>query len=289
MADRRMFSKRIVRSAKFLKMPVSSRELYWQLGIEADDDGIVEAFNTMRITGATEDDLKVLASKGFVQVLNEDLVTYILDWNENNKLRADRKVDSIYKNLLLQMNPEAQLIEPKPRADTGKITGRPMDGIGKDRLVEVKVVEGKVIEEKKEEKKPYFANAELNSIFTEFIEVRKKLKAVNSERAIKTLINKLNKYDDDTKYQMIENSIVNSWKDVYELKEQKAIGYKQKPIREEIVPDWFNKKVEKEEATPEEIAEMEELLREFKEPQEYKPNPELQQRLKEKYGKKQNV
>ena len=292
MADRRMFSKRIVRSAKFLKMPVSSRELYWQLGIEADDDGIVEAFNTMRITGATEDDLKVLASKGFVQVLNEDLVTYILDWNENNKLRADRKVDSIYKNLLIQVNPDVRLIEPRPRADTKKLTGQPVDdqwtsngphSIGKDRIVEVREVKEKVVEEKE----PYFANAELNSLFLEFIEVRKKLKAVNSDRAIKTLINKLNKYPDNVKYQMIENSIVNSWKDVYELKEKRTTSYNSKPVRKEIVPAWINQKIEKEEMTPEELAEMEELLKPFKE--DYKPNPELQQRLKEKYGKKQSL
>jgi hypothetical protein len=32
------------------------------------------------------------------------------------------------------------------------------------------------------------------------------------------LINKLNKYDDNTKIKMLENSILNSWKDVYELK-----------------------------------------------------------------------
>lgn len=287
MADRRMFSKRIVRSAKFLKMPVSSRELYWQLGIEADDDGIVEAFNTMRITGATEDDLRVLASKGFVQVLNEDLVTYILDWNENNKLRADRKVDSIYKNLLIQVNPEVQLLAPKPRADTKKLTGQPMDdqwtsngphSIGKDRIVEVREVKEKVVEEKE----PYFANAELNALFSEFIEVRKKLKAVNSERAIKTLINKLNKYPDDVKYQMIENSIVNSWKDVYELKEKRTTSY-QKPIRQEEVPEWINKEIKKEEMTQDELDEMDELLKPFT------PNPDLQQRLKEKYGKKNSL
>jgi hypothetical protein len=242
MAERRMFSKRIVRSAKFLKMPVSSRELYWQLGIEADDDGVVEAFNTMRIIGATEDDLKVLASKGFIQILNEDLVTYILDWNENNKLRADRKVDSIYKDLLIKVNPQVQLLEPKPRADTGKVTGRPMDGIGKDSIGEVRLV--KVSKVKDIE---YFANAELNSLFTEFINQRKKLKAVNSERAINTLINKLNKYDDETKYKMIENSIVNSWKDVYELKENKKTGNK------EIIPEWFDKKIEKEEMKEEDL------------------------------------
>lgn len=67
----------------------------------------------------------------------------------------------------------------------------------------------------------YFENTRVNSIFNEFLELRKKIKAVNSERAINTLVNKLNNYDEDTQYKMIENSIVNSWKDVYELKEQK--------------------------------------------------------------------
>ena len=132
----------------------------------------------------------------------------------------------------------------------------------------------------------YFANAELNSIFLEFIEVRKKLKAVNSDRAIKTLINKLNKYPDNVKYQMIENSIVNSWKDVYELKEKRTTSY-QKPIRQEEVPEWINKEIKKEEMTQDELDEMDELLKDFKEP--YKPNPELQERLKSKYGKKKSL
>ena len=142
MASRRMFSTRIINSARFLKMPVSTQCLYFHLGLHADDDGIVEAYTVMNSIGATEDDLKVLVSKGFVIVLNEDLVTYITDWKENNKLRADRKVDSIYKDLLLQVVPDAKLLEKKQRADTKKTSGgllmdnqwtdngQPMDSIG---------------------------------------------------------------------------------------------------------------------------------------------------------------
>jgi DnaD/phage-associated family protein len=118
-----MFSKKIIGSARFMKMPVSSRELYFHLGLNADDDGVVEAYTVLQTTGATEDDLRVLMAKGFIVVLNEDLVSYITDWNVHNTIRADRKVDSIYKPLLLQIVPEAKLIEPKPRADTGKLTG----------------------------------------------------------------------------------------------------------------------------------------------------------------------
>lgn len=69
--------------------------------------------------------------------------------------------------------------------------------------------------------KEYFKNEELNKIFIEFLEIRKKLKAVNSDRAINSLLKKLDNYDDDTKYKMIEQSIVSSWKNVYEVKENK--------------------------------------------------------------------
>lgn len=120
MAERRMFSKKIIDSARFIKMPTSSQALYFHMGVRADDDGIVEGYNVMRMIGATEDDLKVLVAKGFVTILNEDLVAYINDWKEHNLIRADRKVDSIYKDLLLQIVPEVQILEPKQRSDVKK-------------------------------------------------------------------------------------------------------------------------------------------------------------------------
>ena len=86
----------------------------------------------------------------------------------------------------------------------------------------------------------YFESLKVNTLFNEFLELRKKIKAVNSERAIKTLVNKLNNYDEDTQYKMIENSIVNSWKDVYELKEQKL-------KRKDVVLDTLRKMYNEEE------------------------------------------
>jgi len=165
MANRRMFSKRIIESARFLKMPISSQALYFHLGIEADDDGVVEAWGVLKSVGCTEDDLRVLASKGFIRVLNEDLVTYILDWNENNQIRPDRKIDSIYKDLLISMNPDIKLIEKRPRADRktkviegmddhGTTMGQPMDGIGKVRLGKDSLGEDRLGEEEPRPQKP---------------------------------------------------------------------------------------------------------------------------------------
>lgn len=129
----------------------------------------------------------------------------------------------------------------------------------------------------------YFKNQELNSLFIEFLEVRKKLKAVNSERAINTLLKTLSEYDDNTKCKMIETSIVNSWKSVYPLKKDKPNAsntYK----RQEVVPDWLNKDI-KDTTTPEEQKELEDLLAEYKDPEFEERKTKLQARLKEKYKK----
>lgn len=160
MAERRMFSKRITSSAKFVKMPSSTQNLYWHIGINADDDGVAEAYNIMNMIGATEDDLKILVAKNFVKVLNEDLVVFITDWRENNRIRSDRKVDSIYKNLLLQVDPQVELQVSKPRADAKNkqmtTNGRPEDNqrsaqvrLGKDSIG--KFSTGQIKDEEEEE------------------------------------------------------------------------------------------------------------------------------------------
>lgn len=95
MAVRRMMSRRVTDSTRFLKMPLTSQALYFHLVQHADDDGVVEAYPVIRSTGANEDDLKILVGKGFAIVLNEDFVTYLPDWLEHNSVRADRKVGKI--------------------------------------------------------------------------------------------------------------------------------------------------------------------------------------------------
>ena len=142
MATRRMISRRITDSTRFLKMPLTSQALYFHLVQHADDDGIVEAYPIIRSIGANEDDLKLLVLKEFAIPLNADLVTYLPDWLEHNNIRADRKVDSIYKDLLLQVVPDVVTKQAKPSyystrvALVGQMTDKSPtnDGIGKDSI-----------------------------------------------------------------------------------------------------------------------------------------------------------
>lgn len=76
-------------------MPQSSQNLYFHLGMNADDDGFCEHFTIMRMTESKPDDLKVLNGKGFVRVFDEKVLV-ITDWKENNYLRSDRYTPSKY-------------------------------------------------------------------------------------------------------------------------------------------------------------------------------------------------
>lgn len=115
MAQRRMFNKSVTNSSLFLKMPVSSRLLYYDLGMNADDDGFVEHFMVLRITGATQQDLGVLEANGLIKIF-DDNVLWIKDWKENNYIRSDRYTPSKY---LAIYNVETLGI---PTVDVGKVS-----------------------------------------------------------------------------------------------------------------------------------------------------------------------
>jgi hypothetical protein len=123
-----MFSRSLVNSARFLRMPSTARLLYYDLGMAADDDGVVEVFTVMRTTGASEDDFRVLVSRGFLQVLNEDLVSYITDWKLNNHIRRDRYHASIYAPLL----PSGCGLPDGNQTETSGIPSPGKDSLGKD-------------------------------------------------------------------------------------------------------------------------------------------------------------
>ena len=97
MANRRMFSRSITGSGRFLRLSPQARALYYDLGMEADDDGFAEAYVRMLATGSTEETLMELADKGFITILDwDDLVIHINGWQENNLIRKDRYTPSRY-------------------------------------------------------------------------------------------------------------------------------------------------------------------------------------------------
>lgn len=134
MAERRMMSKSIIKSDTFLDMPATTQNLYFHMLLDADDDGFINAPKSiMRMIGAKDDDMKVLAAKQFV-IPFESGVVVIKDWKIHNYIQNDR-----YKPSTL---PERDLLNiQKDKTYTLKDDVSSMDteciqtvSIGKDRL-----------------------------------------------------------------------------------------------------------------------------------------------------------
>lgn len=85
-----MFSLDVVDTDRFLEMPVTAQALYFHLGMRADDDGFISSpKKILKIANCTNDDLKILLSKGYV-IPFESGVLVIVDWKLNNSIKSDR-------------------------------------------------------------------------------------------------------------------------------------------------------------------------------------------------------
>lgn len=91
MAEKRMFTQKIIDSDPFLDMPLSTQALYFHLNMRADDDGFVNSPKKIcRAIGASEDDLRLLFAKRFVIGFDRSGVLVIKHWRMHNTLRKDR-------------------------------------------------------------------------------------------------------------------------------------------------------------------------------------------------------
>ena len=142
MAKRRMFSLDIVDTDAFLEMPPTSQNLYFHLGMRADDDGFVANPNKiMKSIGSCVDDLRVLTAKRFV-IGFENGIIVIKHWKINNYIPNDRYRATCYidekKRLQLKENGSyTECIQDVSNLDTQDRLGK--DRLGKDRLLGVAV------------------------------------------------------------------------------------------------------------------------------------------------------
>lgn len=92
-------------------------------------------------------------------------------------------------------------------------------------------------------KDTYFDDEELNDLFKDFLDMRKKKKVPNTDRSIKLLLNKLNKYSIEEQKDMIERSIISGWTSVFprdkKTNETKTDRYLRE--REELLKEEENK------------------------------------------------
>lgn len=219
MANRRMFSLSVVDTDLFLEMPQSSQNLYFHLGMRADDDGFVS--NTkkiMKMIGATDDDIKLLIAKQYIIPFDSGIIV-IKHWRMNNYLRNDRYKETNYKEEKQQIIVDDNLVY---QMDTNGIHRLGKDSIGKN-------IEKEIYKEK--DKKTY---GEFNNVLLTDEEYHKL-----EESNLLPYIEKLSSYiaSKGKKYKSHYATIL-TWNrtDKKDTTGSKKVG---------VVPEWLGKDIKK--------------------------------------------
>lgn len=157
MATKRMFSKSVVSNDKFLLLPISTQALYFQYGMNADDDGFVDSpISIMRSCGAGEEDSKRLIDNGYIYRFKSGVIV-ILDWNLNNQLRGDtyhptryqQEFKELINSLETSYKPNSVQIRNcnEPVTDTLRNCNETLTQIRQDKISQDKTSQGKEREE----------------------------------------------------------------------------------------------------------------------------------------------
>jgi len=100
MAKRRMFSMDIIDTDCFLEMPATSQLLYFHLSMRADDDGFISnPKRIMKLTGSSDDDMRILMSKQYIIPFSSG-VCVVKHWRIHNYIQNDRYHKTMYKEEL---------------------------------------------------------------------------------------------------------------------------------------------------------------------------------------------
>lgn len=139
MAEKRMFSNKVIGSDSFLEMPDSTQNLYFHLSMYADDDGFVDKPKSiMRMTGKKEDDLKILIAKSFLIPFDTGVVV-IKHWRLNNYLRKDRYQETQYtqekSTLKIAQSGEYEVGIPMVSIDKNRVDKNSIDILDKSNIV----------------------------------------------------------------------------------------------------------------------------------------------------------
>ena len=181
MAEKRMFSMKIVDSDPFKEMPLSAQALYFHLVMNADDEGFLNnAKSVQRSIMASDDDMKLLIAKDFV-IRFESGIMVIKHWKMHNTIQPSRLKPTQYIE-------ERKLIEVKENKsytlNLGRVSPLPTDCQQNDsecqqndaeiRLEEIRLEECSVVESERAQQAPDSAtyNSLIKQYGKEFVDER---------------------------------------------------------------------------------------------------------------------
>ena len=243
MAEKRMFTQKIIDSDPFLDMPLSTQALYFHLNMRADDDGFINnPKRIQRTIGASEDDLKLLLAKRFV-IGFENGVIVIKHWRMHNTLRKDRYNPTQYQEefALLEVkdnNAYTEKMDSNLLATTWQPNGNqlePQYSIGKN-SIDKESTDKDSMPESDDSEPPakqvrettptifkrllpdYILSEDLQAKMAEWITYKMERKEPYKEQGMKSLLRQVEnnalKYGDRAVCELIELCMASGWKGI---------------------------------------------------------------------------
>jgi len=160
----------------------------------------------------------------------------------HNTIRSDRYNATQYQDelsmLKVKNNKSYSLTSGNQLATAGN--QNVSTGLGLDIDIDIELDKDKEKDKDKNNKaadiKYFPLDDKLNKTFLDFINMRKSIKAKMTDRAIELMIKKIEKLDSDTAVAMMEQSIMNGWKDIYPVKDE----HKTKSRAQQAQDDFIN-------------------------------------------------
>lgn len=276
MARKRMFDLEIINQDSFLDLPMESKAIYFLLGMEADDEGFVAPKKVLRLYGGTEDSLKILIAKNFIIPFSTGVIV-ITDWKRNNWLDSRRIKSTIYQEEKTQItyNPTSEKYEFNGSlADAKQMLSE--NSIEENRVEENSIENNIVIAKANDSVSKSQLEEEFEVIWKKYPNKKGKpnalksyIKARKKGTPYEEVLTGLEKYVNYITIGKIEQQYIKHgstwfnqecWNDDYTIKERQN----KQPIRQEMMPEWYGKEIVAEKPSEEEIAELREMLKDFK-------------------------
>lgn len=257
MAERRMFSKTIINSDLFLDLPSSAQNLYFHLGLNADDEGFVNSpKKIMKYVNSQTEDMELLIENGFVKKFDSGIVV-IIHWNLHNYIQKDRFKATIYQKEKQQlvlvgekyvMKDECTQFVSNVDTDCVSIL-ETQDSIEKSSEEQDRLELAGILNE--------IENENVRAKFECFIKMREKIHSPLTSDALRILIKKAYELtkslanQDEAIIMILDRSIINNYKDIYPL-ENMEVGVanhfeninceveEMDESKEEIYKEWLN-------------------------------------------------
>lgn len=183
--------------------------------------------------------LQTFEQFGMVEVVDDAIC--IPNWSKHQNFDKIDKNNEYMREYMRNYREKQKAIACKPNSKVNSKVN--VNALEENREDKKRKEEEKNREEKSKPSVYYPLDEQLDKAFKDYVDFRKKIKKPMTDRAIELAMKRLDEmsnHNNDVAIQILEQSVVNGWQGLFELKGNGQNGQKQGKSVEEYVDEWRN-------------------------------------------------